>query len=201
MRQPKDHTIPNPPFYLFLSSCPEPGFFLNLFQQNTSGRFRCGELFIFTPMSIENDIQQPHFRNNRQKALINLLYSHGWVMERIKNLLASEDITPQQYNILRILRGSFPTPISTLQIRERMLDKMSDTSRIVDRLLGKGLVQKTICPTDKRLVDVLITEKGQQLLRNIDARNEEMDNISGGISEEEALQLSNLLDKMRGSQD
>lgn len=150
-------------------------------------------------MSIDQDIQQAHFRNTHQKALINVLYSHGWVMERIKSLLAAEDITPQQFNILRILRGSFPVPLSTLQIRERMLDKMSDTSRIVDRLIAKNLVQKSTNPTDKRLVDVLITEKGQQLLHKLDVRDAEMDNILGNLSEEEAQQLSNLLDKARGS--
>jgi DNA-binding MarR family transcriptional regulator len=151
-------------------------------------------------MSIEKDIQQASFRNNRQKALINIMLSHSWVMERIKNILAAEDITPQQYNILRILRGSFPVPLSTLQIRERMLDKMSDTSRIVDRLIAKELVQKNTCPTDKRLVDVLITEKGQQLLQKLESRQLEMDDIIGQLSEEEAQQLSSLLDQMRGSE-
>ena len=150
-------------------------------------------------MSIEQDNQQAQFRNTYQKAIVNMLFSHGWVMERIKNMLAEEDITPQQYNILRILRGAFPVPLSTLQIRERMLDKMSDTSRIVDRLIAKDLVQKTVCPTDKRLVDVLITEKGKQLLRNLDARNEQMDAILGNHSEAEAQQLSDLLDKARGA--
>src|SRR4029079_539355 len=109
-------------------------------------------------MGIDQDIHQAKFRNEYQKATINLLYTYGWVMERTKELFASEDITPQQFNILRILRGSYPQPLSTLQIRERMLDKMSDTSRIVDRLITKGLVKKAICKTDRRLVDVMITE-------------------------------------------
>ena len=111
-------------------------------------------------MGIDQDIHQSKFRNVHQKAGLNLIYTYGWVMERIKELFATEDITPQQFNILRILRGSHPQPLSTLQIRERMLDKMSDTSRIVDRLIAKGLVKKAICKTDRRLVDVLITEKG-----------------------------------------
>jgi MarR family transcriptional regulator, 2-MHQ and catechol-resistance regulon repressor len=149
-------------------------------------------------MSIEKDIHQNKFLSSRQKAMINLLYSYGWVIERIKNFLAKEDITHQQFNILRILRGSFPQPLSTLQIRERMLDKMSDTSRIVDRLVAKELVQKNTCPSDKRLVDVLITEKGQDLLRRIDAEGDHIQEIMNGLTEEEAEQLSNLLDKMRG---
>jgi hypothetical protein len=95
-------------------------------------------------MSIEKDIHQVKFVSSRQKAMVNILYTYGWVIERIKNILSSENITHQQFNILRILRGSFPTPLSTLQIRERMLDKMSDTSRIVDRLVVKGLVKNDL---------------------------------------------------------
>lgn len=150
-------------------------------------------------MSIEQDIKQAHFRNNHQKGIINIIYTYNWLMERIKNILASEDITHQQFNILRILRGAYPSPLSTLQIRERMLDKMSDTSRIVDRLIAKGLVTKSISPVDKRLVDVVISEAGQQLLQKLDNRVEEMDNILGGLNDEEAQQLSNLLDQVRGS--
>ena len=93
-------------------------------------------------MGIENEIHKITFLSTRQKAMINIIYTYGWIMERIKNFLAKEDITHQQYNILRILRGAYPAPISTLQIRERMLDKMSDTSRIVDRLITKELAQK-----------------------------------------------------------
>ena len=130
--------------------------------------------------------------------MINLLFTYGWVIEKIKNFLAKEDITHQQYNILRILRGSHPDPLSTLQIRERMLDKMSDTSRIVDRLVVKELVKKRVCSQDKRLVDVTISEKGQKLLKKIDAESDHIAEIMGTLSEKDAEQLSNLLDKLRG---
>src|SRR5215207_1562097 len=112
-------------------------------------------------MGIEKEIHQGKFRSSGQKVLLNIMFTYGWINEKIKNILAPEDITPQQYNILRILRGSFPKPLSTLQIRERMLDRMSDTSRIVDRLVAKQLVKKTTSSRDRRLVDVIITEKGQ----------------------------------------
>jgi len=149
-------------------------------------------------MSIEKDIQQRIFLTSRHKAAVNILYTYGWELERIQKILAKENITHQQFNILRILRGSYPDPLSTLQIRERMLDKMSDTSRIVDRLIIKDLVIKTISFKDKRLVDVVINEKGLDLLKRID----EVDIVSQimtNMSEEEAEQLSNLLDKMRCS--
>jgi DNA-binding MarR family transcriptional regulator len=148
-------------------------------------------------VSIEKDIQQNNFTSVQHKALVNLLYTYGWVIEKIKGFLAKEDITHQQFNILRILRGSHPQPLSTLQIRERMLDKMSDTSRIVDRLVAKSLVKKTICPADKRLVDVVITEKGQKLLKKVDAEADYISEIMGNLSEKEAEMLNDLLDKMR----
>ncbi len=148
-------------------------------------------------MGIDQDINQTKFRNEHQKAAINILYTYGWLMEKTKEVFALEDITPQQFNILRILRGSFPQPLSTLQIRERMLDKMSNTSRIVDRLITKGLVKKGTCKTDRRLVDITITDKGKKLLEKLDARQDELDGIIGNLSKQEALVLSELLDKIR----
>lgn len=150
-------------------------------------------------MSLEAQIHQQKFRNGGQKAMLNILYTYGWLLEKIKSVLQEEDITHQQYNILRILRGSAPDPLSTLQIRERMLDRMSDTSRIVDRLIGKGLVQKCVCSKDKRLVDVTITEEGQRILKKLDAQHRRMDAIMERLTEEEAEQLSLLLDKLRGT--
>jgi DNA-binding MarR family transcriptional regulator len=119
-------------------------------------------------------------------------------MERSKRFFEKADLTPQQFNILRILRGS-GKPLSTMQIRQRMLDRMSDTSRIVDRLLKKELVQKVVCKDDRRLVDITITEKGLQLLQELDNYNEEMDALLSNINEAEAKTLNQLLDKLRGS--
>ena len=148
-------------------------------------------------MGIEQDIQQSRFRNAHQKAAVNLLFTGAWLRDKMKIIFDREDITAQQFNILRILRGSFPNPLSTLQIRERMLEKMSDTSRLVDRLMAKGLVKKIICKTDRRLVDILITEKGKKLLERLDQCSGEMDAILINLSEKEAAQLSDLLDKLR----
>ena len=148
-------------------------------------------------MGIDQDIQQTTFRNPHQKAAINLIYTIGWMRDKTKCFFEAEDITPQQFNILRILRGSFPQPLSTLQIRERMLEKMSDTSRIVDRLIAKGLVKKITCKNDRRLVDVIITDKGKKLLERLDAKQDEIDNVLGNLSETDANILSDLLDKIR----
>ena len=151
-------------------------------------------------MGIEKDIQQQKFRNEYQKAVVNLIYTSNWMRERTSGIIEAEGITPQQFNILRILRGSHPKPLSTLQIRERMLDKMSDTSRIVDRLIAKGLVKKHVCKKDRRLVDVIIAEKGLKMLERLDKRQDDMDAILGNLTEKEASSLSKLLDKIRSSE-
>jgi len=149
-------------------------------------------------LGIEKDINQRKFRNEYQKSIINLIYTYNWMTEQLKKEIETFGLTMQQFNILRILRGS-ETPLSTLQIRERMLDKMSDTSRIVDRLILKGLVKKMTCKTDKRLVDVIITDKGKKLLGQIDEQEEKMDNILNTLSIPEAKTLNKLLDKIRQS--
>lgn len=149
-------------------------------------------------MRLEDAIQQPRFRNEHLKVMVNLLYSHSWLEERIKCFLKQKDVTMQQYNILRILRGA-KQPLSTMKIRERMLDRMSDTSRIIDRMIAKGIVEKKLNDSDKRLVDITITEKGIAILHALDEMNDELDNIVAcSISCEEAKMLNDLLDKMRG---
>ena len=149
-------------------------------------------------MSIEKDIQQSKFRNEYHKTVVNLIFTYNWITEKTKQFFDKGDITSQQYNILRILRGA-GKPLSTLQIRQRMLDKMSDTSRIVDRLVKKELVQKVVCKTDRRLVDVTITDTGLQLLDKLDSYNEQMDAMLSNLSEDDAKMLNQLLDKIRSS--
>ena len=149
-------------------------------------------------MGIEKDIQQSCFRNEFQKMGIDLIYTANWLNEKIAQILANEEITQQQYNILRILRGS-ECPLSTLKIRERMLDKMSDTSRIVDRLITKGLVEKNACLKDKRLVDITISKKGLVLVDKLDQFNNQIDAVLKGVDEKEAQTINQLLDKIRAT--
>ncbi|MEJ7626675.1 MAG: MarR family transcriptional regulator [Ferruginibacter sp.] len=151
-------------------------------------------------MGIESDINQSSFRNQYQKGIVNFVFTFNWMNERMNAIFEREKITAQQFNILRILRGA-GKPISTLQIRQRMLDKMSDTSRIVDRLVIKALVKKTSCPADKRLVDVSISDKGKKLLAKMDKYESEMDAILGKLSETEVISLNMLLDKIRKTDD
>lgn len=150
-------------------------------------------------MGLEEEIQQARgFKSQTQKAVVNIMYTYGWVRGQISGILKPRGLTNQQYNVLRILRGSHPNPLSTSDIRERMLDKMSDASRIVDRLNKTELVERKICTTDKRLVDVFITEKGLEQLKEIDALMDAFHSKLQSLTEQEAETLNKLLDKLRG---
>jgi DNA-binding MarR family transcriptional regulator len=148
-------------------------------------------------MKIEEEIKQPKFRNGHQKAVINLLYTASWIQGRQQDFFKPFKITAQQFNILRILKGQHPKSISGTEIKSRMLDKNSDVSRLLDRLIAKSLISKKVCPNDKRATDINITEQGLDLLRDIDKFQNQIDEVMS-LTEDEALQLSNLLDKSRG---
>lgn len=149
-------------------------------------------------MKIEQEIKQKSFKSEHQKLLINLLFTHGWIMSLQKKIFEESDITTTQYNILRILRGQYPNPISINSLKDRMIDKMSDTSRLVERLRIKGLVKRKVCSGDRRKSDVSITEKGMNLLGSLDYVDNEVENLLSGLNFKEAKNLNELLDKLRG---
>lgn len=148
-------------------------------------------------MKIEEAIHQTRFRNEQHKAVVNLLFTGSWLENKIKRFFKTYNITTQQYNILRILRGQYPKSASINLIKERMLDQMSDVSRIVERLRSNGYVNRELCPNDRRSVDVTITEKGIALLEELDQYNERMDSLLQKLNHSEIAQLNTLLDKMR----
>lgn len=149
-------------------------------------------------MKIKEEIKQSRFRNNYQEAVINILYTASWLLNKQKDFFKPFGITSQQFNILSILRGQHPNKISGADIKSRMLDKNSDVSRLLDRLILKGLILKSQCPDDKRAADISINENGLDLLRSIDNKIQDLDVIISNLAESEAEQLSHLLDKIRG---
>ena len=149
-------------------------------------------------MKLEEEISQKHFRNEYHKAAVNVVYTFNWLNNQNVGFFKPLGITPQQFNILRILRGQHPNPATIKLIKERMLDKMSDASRIVEKLRIKGLVERNICSHDRRNVDVCITQKGLDLLAQIDLLDKEVDGRLSSLNEEEIKQLNDLLDKLRG---
>ncbi|MEM6336384.1 MAG: MarR family winged helix-turn-helix transcriptional regulator [Bacteroidota bacterium] len=149
-------------------------------------------------MSISDELKQRAFQNVWHELRVNLLFTASWFRGEVKQFLDPHEVTQQQFNILRILRGSYPDALTTLEIRDRMVDKMSDASRLVDRLVKKGLVEKRPCRHDRRRVDVRILDAGLRLLSDIDARMQDLDlRTQGSLTAEEAEQLSHLLDRMR----
>ena len=147
-------------------------------------------------MSLKEDIQQSEFKNAKQEACINIFFTNNWLSEMTNQTFKKFDVTAQQYNVLRILKGSYPTPLSAAQIINRMIDKSPDLTRLINRLIKKGLVEKTKNATNKRKVDITITEEGIQLAENADPNTNDhyfLDNIS----EQEAKLLNTILDKIR----
>lgn len=149
-------------------------------------------------MEIEKEIYSNKFDDKHQKVVVNLIYTYGWITNILRTRLYKHKITLQQFNILRILRGQYPKPSTINMLKERMLDKMSDASRIVERLVQKGLVKRCVNRKDRRAVDIVISEEGLEVLKKLDAELSIKSIIDKHISEEEAIILSGLLDKMRG---
>ncbi|MEX1240960.1 MAG: MarR family transcriptional regulator [Cyclobacteriaceae bacterium] len=145
---------------------------------------------------IEEEIQQEKFRSIHQKAVINLIYTSNWLQSKQHEFFKTLGITGQQFNILRILKGQHPKSISGSEIKSRMLDRNSDVSRLLDRLAAKKLISRRTCPNDKRATDVLITEPGIALLKQI-SKTQKQDLVLC-LTEEEAETLSDLLDRARG---
>lgn len=149
-------------------------------------------------MNLEDEIKSKAFKSVYEKLEVNLIFTYNWARDVKSKYFKDINVTPQQYNVLRILRGSYPNPYSTSDIRDRMLDKMSDVSRIVDRLLSKGYLDRKSCDKDRRLVDVVINKEGlgllKQMEKNIVASAKEFQNLS----KKEVSKLNLLLDKLRG---
>jgi DNA-binding MarR family transcriptional regulator len=151
-------------------------------------------------MGIKEDIKQVRsFRNEYHKATVNLIYTGKWIINFHNELLIEHGLSMQQYNILRILKGRHPKPTTVKLITERMLDKASDASRIVEVLRKKDLVERNLNSKDRRKVDVVITEKGERVLEEIEAKSDIMDNFLCNLDLLEIDLLNSLLDKARKS--
>jgi len=150
-------------------------------------------------MKIEDEIKQSKkFKSEFQRLAININFTSSWLYRTHSQFLKKYGISPEQFNVLRILRGQHPNCANNQLISSRMVDKSSNCSRIVEKLKQKELVERIENKTDRRHVDISITKKGLDLLSQIDTKSDEMEFLKGNITSEEAKQISDLLDKMRG---
>jgi DNA-binding MarR family transcriptional regulator len=148
-------------------------------------------------MKLEEAIKQKMFKTEDERLVINMVYTSGWLNAEQARYFKQFGISPEQYNVLRILRGQQPNPASVSLIQERMLDKMSNASRLIEKLKQKEFVERNACPNDRRQVDVKITDKGMKLLAQIDSEADLMHAICKSLTQQEKETLNTLLDKFR----
>jgi DNA-binding MarR family transcriptional regulator len=149
-------------------------------------------------MKIEDEIKQSKFKDEYQKVAINIFFTASWMNSLNAEALKPFKISIQQFNILRILKGMHPEPVTVKLLTERMIDKMSNASRLVDKLKAKNFVERKSCPSDRRRVDISITDLGLKTVNEASkALEASMDQRMTSISKEEAALLSDLLDKIR----
>jgi DNA-binding MarR family transcriptional regulator len=149
-------------------------------------------------MKIEVAIKQARFRNDHQKAIVNLMFTSAWLSARQEDFFSPFGITPAQFNILRILRGQGGKSLTGAEIKERMLERNSDISRLLERMVRKNFIARNQCPNDKRATDISITKTGLSILKEIDVAIDRYEKTLFKLNQREARQLSALLDKARG---
>ncbi len=150
-------------------------------------------------MSIEQDIRQSRFESEYEKAAVNILFTGSWLSLINAGRLKKHGITPEQYNVLRILRGSYPKSLMLAEISARMIDKSSNCTRLVEKLRQKGLLKREVCPDSRRQVDITILNAGLELLKKVDAESAAWVSTLKNVSRAEAQELNRILDKLRAS--
>ena len=148
-------------------------------------------------MTIEEEIKQKAFQSEYQKTTINIMFTSGWLYNMNASKLKKHGITPEQFNVLRILRGSYPKPLMLSSITSRMIDRASNATRLVEKLRLKDLVKREVCTQSRRQVDIIITTKGLALLTEIDNDTNGLETTLNAITKTEAKELNRILDKLR----
>jgi DNA-binding MarR family transcriptional regulator len=148
-------------------------------------------------VKIEEAIRQSTFKSERHKMVVNLHYTGCWLRRREGEIFKKHGISSQQFNVLRILKGQAPKPVSLSDVKDRMIDKESNVSRLVDKLCHAQLAHREQCPDDRRQVNITITDKGLDLLADIDPQMEKLKSTLNSLSESETRTLNTLLDKLR----
>ncbi len=150
-------------------------------------------------MKIEDELKQGKFQSNVHKALVNVMFTNSWISDRFRVVFKNYQLTSQQYNVLRILRGGYPEAMNPNQIKAVMIDKNPDLTRLCDRLLSMGYIDRCVNDENKRKMNIRINEKGLEILDEIDPAVSKLQSEISGLTEAEAAKLSDLLDKVRNA--
>jgi len=150
-------------------------------------------------MSLEKELQTS-FKNTYQKTRLNIHFTHSFLSNKSQELFKSYGLSPSQFNVLRILRGQHPKSASIGLIKERMLDRSSDVSRIADRLVNKNLIKRYECKVDRRQKEIIISKKGLALLSKMDICEKELDKLLKHVSIANLNKLNLLLDNIRNTE-
>lgn len=148
-------------------------------------------------MSLEEELKQARFTNEHQKAMVNILFTGSWLTGKNNTFFKKFNISPEQFNVLRILRGSHPKPLRLADISDRMIEKNSNCTRLVEKLRQKKLVDRQLCKSNRRQVDISVTSQGLKLLAEIDQDNDMLQSFQKALSKTEAMELNRILDKLR----
>lgn len=149
-------------------------------------------------MRIEDEIKSTIMLSITKKVMLNLTFTKNFIGDKFNEILKPFDISMEQYNVLRILRGQKGKPINMQDIQERMVTKNSNTTRLIDKLLLKEMVERNICPANRRKIEIIIVQKGLDVLSELDPLIENYENdITKNLSETELEELNNLLEKIR----
>ncbi|GAB2527341.1 MarR family winged helix-turn-helix transcriptional regulator [Rufibacter soli] len=148
-------------------------------------------------MKLEDEIKQKSFGNPYRRMFVNVMFTGNWVQKEIASLLKPFGLSLQQHNVLGILRGQHPNPATLGLVQERMLDRDSNATRLVDKLLEKGLVTRCQCSENRRKVDIIITDKGLELLQETDRLLHALEERFSHLSPQEATLIGDLMDKLR----
>ncbi len=149
-------------------------------------------------MNIGEAIKQSKFENSVEKAIVNLIYTHNWLRDGFNDILKPYGLLQQHFNILRILRGKYPEVMCPGDIKEVMLDKGNDITRLLDKLVSMELAERNLCESNRRKMDIRITEKGLDLTKELsDKFDERSVSIKERLNCDDAELLSGLLDRMR----
>ena len=148
-------------------------------------------------MGIDEDIKQMKWQSLQQKVNINIMFTANWIADKTRESLKPFSITHQQFNVLKILKGKHPAVCAAQDIKEVMLDKSPDLTRLLDRLIDKGLIKRSTCEDNRRKLDIAITREGLDLVNKIVPRLSRKHSGHRKITDKEANELNRILDKIR----